>query len=140
MISFLRYLFLEDFWLKLFSLALAVLTWITVTFALARDQKPAGLGPRLRERTFENLPVVIMSSAADVRKVRVSPKIANITVQAESRVLDQLQPRDLHLLVDLTGIEAAQGLRKRIEVSTPAGVTHVRVIPAEVQVLFPPAN
>ena len=33
MIAFLRNLFFEDFWLKLFSLALAVLIWLTVTFA-----------------------------------------------------------------------------------------------------------
>ena len=32
MIAFLRNLLLEDFWLKLFSLALAVLIWFTVTF------------------------------------------------------------------------------------------------------------
>jgi YbbR domain-containing protein len=140
MIAFLRYLFLQDIWLKLFSLALAVLTWVTITFALARDQRPAGLGPRLYERTFEALPVMIMSAASDVRDVRVNPKQVDITVQAEARVLNQLQARDIRLLVDLTGIEAAQGLRKRIEVSTPAGVTHVRVSPNEVEVLFPGSN
>jgi len=36
----------------------------------------------------------------------------------------------------LTGIKAAE-LRKRIEVSTPAGVTHVRVAPQEVEIIFP---
>ncbi|MCX6886359.1 MAG: hypothetical protein WCR20_08770 [Verrucomicrobiota bacterium] len=140
MIAFLRHLLLEDLWLKLFSLALAVLTWIAITFALVRDQSPVGFGSNQRMRTFQGLPVVIMSSAADVRRVRVSPKEVEVVVQAENRVLEQLQPRDIHVLVDLTGIEAAQGLRKRIEVSTPAGVTLVRVRPQEVQVLFPPAN
>ena len=40
-------------------------------------------------------------------------------------------------MVDLTGIEAAR-LRKRIEVSPPAGVTLVRVTPPEVDVIIPP--
>ena len=43
MIAFLRHLLLEDLWLKLFSLALAVLTWIAITFALVRDQSPVGV-------------------------------------------------------------------------------------------------
>jgi hypothetical protein len=43
-------------------------------------------------------------------------------------------------LVDLTGIGAAHDLRKRIEVSAPAGVTHVRVYPEEVQIIFPPTS
>ncbi len=137
MIAFLRYLFLEDFWLKLCSLGLACLTWIAITFALVRDQRPLAPVSHLHDRTFANLPVLVMSSAADVRNVRVNPKQVDITVQAESRVLDLLQARDIHVLVDLTGIEGAQKLRKRIEVSTPAGVTHVRVDPQEVEVLFP---
>ena len=37
----------------------------------------------------------------------------------------------------VTGIEGAPSLRKRIEVFTPAGVTHVVVMPEEVQVIIP---
>jgi hypothetical protein len=39
--------------------------------------------------------------------------------------------------VDLTGVEAARGLRKRIEITTPAGITLVRVVPEEVEVIVP---
>ncbi len=48
MIEFLRNLILEDFWLKLFSLALAVLIWLTVTFA---SQKEVGTGHARVHRT-----------------------------------------------------------------------------------------
>ena len=41
-------------------------------------------------------------------------------------------------MVDLTGVGTARELRKRIEVSLPAGVTCMRVAPEEVQVIFPP--
>jgi hypothetical protein len=40
MMLFLRQLVLQDFWLKLFSLALAVLIWFTVFFALTKKVSP----------------------------------------------------------------------------------------------------
>jgi YbbR domain-containing protein len=139
MIEWLRNLVLRDFWLKLFSLALAVLFWLAVNLAINRERSPvATLSLRPPERmVFSNLPVVILSSAEDVRSVRVSPKEVEVTVQGDPAILKQLQGKDIRVIVDLTGIGAAMALRKRIEVSTPAGVTHVRVDPEEVQVLFP---
>jgi len=50
--------------------------------------------------------------------------------------VENLQSKDIRPIVDLTGIEVANAL-KRIEVSTPAGVTHVRVVPEQVQVVVP---
>jgi YbbR domain-containing protein len=80
---------------------------------------------------------VILSSAQDVRSFRVNPSEVTVTVRGDSEALKLLQNRDIRVLVDLTGIGSAQSLRKRIEVSTPAGITHVRVSPEDVEVLFP---
>ena len=41
MIAFLRHLILKDFWLKLFSISLAVLIWITVSLAIQKEVSPA---------------------------------------------------------------------------------------------------
>ncbi len=139
MIAFLQALILRDFWLKLFSFALAVLIWFIITIAIQNEVSPVAsltLGP-LEQRTFASLPVMIMSSAEDVRSLRVNPKEVEVTVQGDLKTIRKLQPKDIRVLVDLTGIQAAHDLRKRIEVSTPAGVTHVRVDPEEVQVIFP---
>ena len=43
MINFLRHLFLDDFLLKLFSMLLAIVVWLIVTFA---SQKEVGTTPR----------------------------------------------------------------------------------------------
>ena len=139
MIKFLRHVVVDDFLLKLFSLALALLFWLTVSFAIRQREGSARPSTPLATevRTFFNLPVVVMSSAADARLFKVSPGQVEITVQGDPRVLQKLQSKDIHVTVDLTGIESAQSLRKRIEVSTPAGVTHVAVLPPEVQVLIP---
>jgi YbbR domain-containing protein len=137
MIKSIRNFILHDFWLKLFSVALALLIWLTVNFALQRGPAaPRSLIPT-EQRVFSNLPIMIMASAEDVHSVRVHPKEVELTVRGDARVLKQLQPREIRVLVDITGIEAAQGLRKRLEVSTPPGVTYDRIDPEEVQVIFP---
>ena len=124
MIAFLRHLIFEDFWLKLFSLGLAVLIWLTVTFA----SQPEG------QRVFADLPVRIVSSAADVRSFQVNPRGVDVTVQGNAKIVQGLQSQDIRVIVDLTGLETAQNLHKPVEVSTPAGVSYVRVEPREVQV------
>ncbi len=140
MIPFLRNLLIEDFWLKLFSFVLAVLTWFTVnSMANQKEGLPVGslsLVPP-EQRLLVNLPVLILSSAEDVRSFRVSPKEVDVTVQGAPAALKELQTKDVRVSVDLTGIQAAQNLRKRIEVATPPGVSYVRVDPEDVQVIFP---
>jgi YbbR domain-containing protein len=141
MIPFVRNFILEDFWLKLFSFVLAVLTWFTINSMAAQKEGLAGMALPLAtnsgQLTISNLPVVILSSAQDVRSFRVNPSEVSVTVRGDQEVLKSLQNRDIRVLVDLTGIGSAQSLRKRIEVSTPAGVTHVRVNPEDVEVIFP---
>ena len=140
MISFLRDLLVKDFFLKLFSLSLAVLIWITVSLAIQKEVSPAAglVLTTTSRRTYSNLPVVIMSSASDVRTFRVNPNEVEVTVEGDAKKLDTLQPKDIHVIVDLTGIESSRGLTKRIEVSTPAGITHVLVAPQEVEIIIPP--
>jgi YbbR domain-containing protein len=132
MITFLRNLVLEDIWLKLFSLALAVLLWLTVTFA---SRKETGIDQRTLPKI---LPVTILASAEDVHNFKVSPSEVAVTVQGNSKTLQNLQTNDIRVIVDLTGVGVARDLRKRIEVSVPAGITPLRVVPEEVQVIFPP--
>jgi len=146
MIPFLRNLILEDFWLKLFSLVLAVLTWFTVSSMANQKEGLAGMAlplapvPSQMSLTVSNLPVTILSSAQDVRNFHVDPSGVAVTVQGDADTLKTLQSRDIRVLVDLTGIGANHPLRKRLEVSTPVGITYVGVNPQDVQVIFPPTN
>jgi len=141
MIAFLRNLFLHDIWLKLLSLVLAILIWLTISFAIGKGVSPttALTNANSEERTYYNIPVYLMSTAADVRDFKVSPNVVAVKVRGESRRLKDLQAKEIRALIDLSGIEAApRGLAKRIEVTTPAGITFVQVIPDEVEVIVPP--
>ncbi len=148
MILLLRNFFFRDFWLKFFSLVLAILIWLTVwLFFIRQDVSPTGVLsiPRLEERTFYNIPVLVMSAAADVRDFRVRPGEVTIRVRGEAQKLQALekkmhaepQARDIRALVDLTGLESARGLRRKIVVTTPADITFEQVEPDEVEILGP---
>ena len=97
MIARLRHLVFEDFWLKLLSLALAVMIWLTVTFV---SQKEVGT----ESHVFSNLPVTVLASAEDVHKFRVSPVQVEVIVQGDPRTVQNLQSKDIRATVDLTGV------------------------------------
>src|SRR5689334_19413793 len=112
MIKFLRQLFFADFWLKLFSLALAVLIWLTVSFAVQKEPL-ASLVVYPHARTFSRLPVVPMSGAQDVSDIKVLPPEVEVTLQGERDVVSRLSSSDIHVSVDLTGIEKGKYIKKR---------------------------
>jgi len=110
---------------------LAILIWLIVTVA---SQKEARTAPRV----FAHLPIVLVSAAEDVHNFKVSPGEVEVTVQADARTMQNLQNKDIRAMVDLTGVAVAEDLRKPVAVSVPVGVTCLRVLPAEVKVIFPP--
>jgi YbbR domain-containing protein len=138
MIVLLRDIFFRDFWLKLFSLALAVLIWLTVSLARSGGVGHFFASRNLPEQTYVNVPVSVVCPAADVRDFKVTPSEVDITVQGEAKLLRALKITDIRAAVDLAGIESARGLLKRIDVATPPGITFVRVVPDQVEVIVPP--
>jgi len=69
-----------------------------------------------------------------VGRFSINPKTANVTVQGDAASLRNLRRENVRVLVDLSDNGALQSSRRRLEVSTPAGITHVRVDPEEVEV------
>jgi len=139
MIPTVRKVILQDLWLKLFSFALAVLIWFTVNFATKSDVSPVpslSLAPR-EQRTFRQLPVLVQCPADELRGFVITPKEVDVIVEGDVSLLQKLQEKEIHVVLDLTGIGSAKDLHKRVEVSTPAGVTRIRIEPEEVQVVFP---
>jgi YbbR domain-containing protein len=135
---FLRDLFLRDIWLKLFSLALAVCVWKVVSLAIEKDVSPTAVLPiTSTERVIPNVPVLVISAAAAPRAYKVNPSQVTITVRGETRLVEGLMPGEVRAVVDLTGIDSAVNLKKRIEILTPPGVTS-HAEPEEVQASIPP--
>ena len=123
---------------KVFSLALAVIIWLTIRPFSDETNRGGNLLATWSTRSFTNLPVVVMSSASDVGEFRVEPSAVLVTVSGRPEVVAALTEREIHVTVDLTEIESARSLRKRIDVATPPGVTFIRATPSQVDVVVPP--
>lgn len=138
MIIFVRNLVVKDFWLKLFSLVLAVLIWLTVDFSLSKEVSPwAALIGRTADET--DVPGVhVFIPPMDGRIVKVEPADVQVTLRGEPRLLKDIRAKDIHAQVDLDGVESASGLRRPVAIVLPKGVAYTRVDPAEVEVTVSP--
>jgi YbbR domain-containing protein len=125
----------KDLSWKIISLFLAVIIWLTV---YKIREEPETLATREVKNTYSNLPVRLLSSAADVRNYRVAPVTVAVTVSGPPNAMAVLQADQIHAVVNLTGIESSHDSRRPVEVSTPAGMTLVSVDPPEVGVIVPP--
>jgi YbbR domain-containing protein len=142
MMTSLRKLVFEDFWLKLFSLVLAVLMWFTISSAIRQGNpsaSPLGTESQIL-RTFSQVPVVVLSSAPQTGRFKIQPETVELTVEGTATSVHNLQDSDISVIVDLTGIETAHDLLKRLKVSKPAGIAKVKVVPEEVQVTYSAKN
>ena len=136
----LRDIVTRDLGWKIVSIALAVAIWLTV-HAISEDAaRRVNPLSGMMTHAFENVPVLVVSAAADVRQFKVNPGVVQITISGRPEVVTALDPRQIRVLVDLTGVEAAKDLKKRVDVSAPSGITFVRAVPAEVDVAVPPRN
>ena len=135
MIDFLKNVFLKDVWLKLFSLALAILIRIVVSFAIEREATPIPiLPPPNPEHTFRSVPVSLLTLPDETRTFRLEPRDVEVTLEGENKLLQNLETKDIRVVVNLSGIEGTNPVVRPVEVLTPVGITHYRVQPREVKI------
>ena len=138
--QFIRTLIFGDWLLKIFSFTLATLTWLAVSFS--QRQKPVDVHgrPDLSGNKFRDVPVLVVSGSADVHELKVSPsEVDLVTLQGERTIMDNLERKHIHIQIDLTGITITNGMKRRVDVITPPGVTCMSVDPEEVEIILPPA-
>jgi len=138
MIRFLHNFFFRDWLLKVFSLALAVLTWLAVSFSLRQKVVEVPGVPAISERTYYDLPVVILSASGVPSGYKAKPSELNVTVQGNEAVLENLPGKNIRVLVDMSHSTLTNVRTRPVEVITPAGVTHVRIEPTNLVEIIPP--
>jgi YbbR domain-containing protein len=139
MITFFRQLAFEDFWLKLFSFALAILMWFTISSAIqpGDSSTPLSFTSEAQRRTFTSVPVVILSSGRLAGGCKILPQSVEVTVKGDPKILAGLKDEDIQAVVNLVGIEGGSDIVKRLKITSPATVSVLKADPEEVQVVFP---
>ena len=94
--------FIKDLGWKLFSVFLALSIWLTVHKILEESAPPPVVAPPSPPSpvaaTFTNLPVLIVSAAADVREFHVTPNTVTVTVSGQPEIMATLQANQIHAL------------------------------------------
>jgi YbbR domain-containing protein len=121
----------KDVGWKIFSVFLALVIWLTVHRIY---EEPGAATSRARENTYSDLPVLIVSEAADVHDFRVVPATVSVTVSGPPEAMSTLQANEIRATVDLT---TGKELRRKVEISTPPNVTLVSVEPSHIGVIAP---
>jgi hypothetical protein len=134
-----RDLFIKDYGWKLFSLILASAIWLTV-HKIIEEPKNTDVVAAGSPVTYGNLQVFIVASAADVHQYRVIPNTVSVTVSGAPDAIAVLQANQIRATVDLTDIESAKDLKRRVDISVPMGIKLVSISPSKVGVLIPPAS
>jgi YbbR domain-containing protein len=137
LIQTMRDLLIKDWGWKLFSLFLAVAIWLTV-HKIIEEPKESAAFANANQVTYGNLPLLIVASASDVHLYRVVPDTVSVTVSGSPDAIAVLQANQIRATVDLTAIESARDLRRRVDVSVPSGIELVSVAPAKVGIIIPP--
>lgn len=134
----LRELIIHDVWWKIFSVALAVVIWVTVN-PVSQDERHRTINPlgTSQVRVFTNMPVVVRSSATNLQAFSISPETVEVTIGGRSEFVNAVTEHDISVTVDLTDIESARALRKRVDVVPPPGVTFIKAFPSHVDVTIP---
>ena len=132
MIVFARNLVAKDFWLKLFSLALAILIWLTVWFSIHGETTTSpwlALIGRPPDESVLTIPVHVADGTSE-------PSEVSITLRGDPQILKTLKPQNIRAEVDMTGVESANGLLRPVEIILPKGIFYTHVEPDEVAVQF----
>ncbi len=128
----------KDFGWKLFSLILAVASWIAIRRNIGETPPTALPFASVQTITFTNLPVYAVSANADVHNAQISPALIAVKLSGPSEIMAVLEENKIHALVNLTGINSASDLHMPVDVSTPPGVAVDQIDPPKITVTFSP--
>jgi YbbR domain-containing protein len=138
MIVFVHNLVTKDFWLKLFSLALAILIWLTVRFSIHGETTSPWLALIGGSPDEEVVTVPVRVPVEKTQTFSADPANVQVTLRGDPKLLKALRNQDIRAQVDLTGIESADGLLRPVEVILPSGIAYTRLSPEEVEVRVAP--
>jgi len=112
----------HHFWLKLLSLVLACLIWLTVK---------ANIGTTAGEatRTFVNRPVLLLTDGAEHIAMIASPNQASVTVRGPALLIQELTDQDVHVYVRLHDRSQTTS-ELPVHAHVPSGATVALVTPA----------
>jgi len=131
-----RELILNNFWLKIFSLVLAVMIWLAIRGNIRSNGTNAQNPFRLPSNDEFARPIVLQTAANDKQAYIVNPLSVTVKVTGDPDALKKLNPNDIQVSVRLINAPVVHGAFP-VEVKPPRNImvqqfwpSHVHIEPA----------
>lgn len=127
----LRALILHNFWLKLFSIALASVLWLSIHYSI-HDELNANksLSPE-----YIRVPVTVKTIPGDKRIFRITPDEVVVTAVGKDLVLFQATQKDIRVTLDLTHFNGKEASSEKLKAEAPPDIIVLEILPTTVQVV-----
>ena len=120
---------------KILSLILATVIWFLIRLGLQEEVKRLlGVTNPPKTRLLSQLPITLMTSAADERGFKVNPRTADVLVIGDPMLVDGLDPAEVEVFVRLTDIQETKGSHVKILYHAPNSINVLRVVPTAVEI------
>lgn len=131
----LRTIILHNFWLKVFSVALASAIWLAIHYGINND---LAVGPFVHNRTlpqeYIRMPVIIRQRPGDNRVFRITPNEVVVEAVGETSALQRTAKKDIHVYLDLSEFDAKEPVVEPVQSDAPPDINLVEISPAFVTV------
>ena len=127
-----RHLILNNFWLKSFSLVLALMIWLAIHYSLQTESSNMQNSVRMPDYHRWTRPIMLMTAADDHRAYMVEPLSVNVEVNGDSDILKKLNPNDIQVSVKL--VDPVVHGAYQVDVKLPRNVTLQKVWPSHVHI------
>ncbi len=124
----------HNFWLKIFSVTLALLIWFVIHFAIEKNFRIMPHSSGESAQATMRLPVRVLTQPGDSRALRVEPAEVRVAIAGQPALLRDLSPRDISAFVDLARSRNIKETNQVIRLDLPPGVSAVSIEPRTVNV------
>jgi hypothetical protein len=126
----LRDLILHNFWLKLFSIAMATVIWLAIHYSI-HDQLNSNQSLRSE---YIRVPVSIKTTPGDNRVFRVTPDVVVVTAVGKDDALLRATRDDIRVNLDLTTFNGSASPSRELKADAPPDISVLAIAPATVEV------
>jgi hypothetical protein len=126
----LRNLILHNFWLKLFSIALATVLWLGIDNSIHNEQNLN----QLLTADYIRVQVSVQTTPGEKRVFRITPNEVVVIAVGKDAASFQATRKDIRVNLDLTHFDAKESSTEELRTQAPPGITVLEIIPYTVQV------
>ena len=128
-------IFLRNFWLKFFSIALATVIWLGIHYGLRNEFSINQLNINtLLAHEYVRVPVAIVVAPGDPRVFKINPSEVVVTVVGEETALRKAAQKSIKVNVDLTNFRARRSPAEELHAEVPPSINVLDISPMTVAV------